>query len=245
PHTTEIGIAYMLQGGAVADNSDPNILTPPPGQDWQVDPPHVMLIFPQKLDLSKYPTRPGGSLPWVMFAGTPYEHMMVPIPAALPKQGKGRVANAMSAGPDELGRHAAIADWPTSGTNFKIVRRGSNGWTCVPDDIAMQPHTLTDDPMCLDQPWFEWISASLAGRNPQTTRPGIGYMLQGGSEGSNTDPAAVEPPDGHSWQIDPPHIMVILPTPIDQAQVGTDPRYGRPWVMFADTPFEHIMIPVR
>jgi hypothetical protein len=39
--------------------------------------------------------------------------------------------------------------------------------------------------------------------------------------------------------------MVILPTPVDQSQIGADPRYGRPWVMFADTPFEQIMIPVR
>jgi hypothetical protein len=79
PQITTPGISYMLQGGSVADNDDPSILEPPAGQEWQVDPPHVMVVFPEKLDPAIFSSDPQSGEPWIMFGGTPYEHLMVPV----------------------------------------------------------------------------------------------------------------------------------------------------------------------
>jgi hypothetical protein len=134
-------------------------------------------------------------------------------------------------------------DWPAApGAPMPMLREGTNGWTCLPDDPTSP--TL-NDPQCLDKQFLNWTMALMAGEASHTTEIGIGYMLQGGVVADNDDPSVLTLPPGQGWQVDPPHVMVIMLTPIDESQIGTDPRYGRPWVMFADTPFEHIMISVR
>jgi hypothetical protein len=74
------GVAYMLQGGSVADNDDPTILEPAAGQEWQIDLPHVMLALPVPWDQTLFSTDHHSGGPWVMFNGSPNEHLMVPIP---------------------------------------------------------------------------------------------------------------------------------------------------------------------
>jgi hypothetical protein len=78
-NVTAVGFAYMLQGGSVADNNDPTIMEPPDGQEWQIDPPHIMIISPDDLDPAVYSTDPHSGGPWIMFGGTPAEHLMVPV----------------------------------------------------------------------------------------------------------------------------------------------------------------------
>lgn len=41
--------------------------------------PHVMIFPAGKLDPKVYGTDPGSGGPWIMWAGTPYEHIMVPV----------------------------------------------------------------------------------------------------------------------------------------------------------------------
>jgi len=69
----------MLQGGSVADNDDPTMTEPAAGAEWQVDPPHVMIVSPEPLDLALYSTDMHAGGPWVMHGGTPFEHIMFPI----------------------------------------------------------------------------------------------------------------------------------------------------------------------
>ena len=69
-------------------------------------------------------------------------------------------------------------------------------------------------------------------------------MLQGGSDASNTDPFATEPAAGEEWMTSPPHIMILMPGDLDQTVFSTDPHSGGPWIMWAGTPYEHIMMPV-
>jgi len=38
--------------------------------------------------------------------------------------------------------------------------------------------------------------------------------------------------------------MLIMPGEVDQTVFSTDPDSGGPWIMFAGTPYEHIMMPV-
>jgi len=79
PEVTSVGFAYMLQGGSVADNNDPSIMEPAAGAEWQSDPPHVMIVSPEPLDLTLYSTDQHAGGPWVMFGGTSFEHIMFPI----------------------------------------------------------------------------------------------------------------------------------------------------------------------
>ena len=74
--------------------------------------------------------------------------------------------------------------------------------------------------------------------------PGLAYSLQGSSDASNTDPFATEPAAGEEWMTIPPLVKIILPGEIDQTVYSTDHHSGEPWIMWAGTPYEHIMMPV-
>jgi hypothetical protein len=74
------GIAYMLVGDAGASNTDPFATGPTADNEWVVSGPHLMLIVPDVAALDKYPTDPDVGGPWVMWKGTPYAHVMIPVP---------------------------------------------------------------------------------------------------------------------------------------------------------------------
>jgi hypothetical protein len=153
-----------------------------------------------------------------------------------------KIQNAMSAAPPSIAKDASIMDWPAeAGGKLTELRKGTNAWTCLPDD----PSTPTNDPMCLDKMWMVWLQAWMSKTEPKITAPGIGYMLQGGSHASNTDPFATEPPAGQQWLIAPPHTMVVVPGKLDPAVFSSDPHSGGPWVMWGGTPYEHLMVPVK
>jgi hypothetical protein len=56
-------------------------------------------------------------------------------------------------------------------------------------------------------------------------------------------PFATGPTDDNAWHVSGPHIMVLLPG-LDYEGISTDPHNGGPYVMYADTPYAHIMVPV-
>lgn len=240
---TALGISYMLQGGAVADNDDPSVMEPASGAEWQVDPPHIMIVSPQPLDTTSHSNVHDSGGPWLMFGNTPLEHIMMPV-EMVPLEseaGDDKIANALSAGPTAIRDGAAVLDWPTeAGAGFTELRPGTNGWSCLPDD----PTTITNDPLCLDAEWVKWFEAIFAGEDPQVTTIGLAYMLQGGSVADNDDPSIVEPPAGSEWQIDPPHVMILSPYGLDLDHYSTQHTMGGHWVMFGGTPLEHIMVPI-
>jgi hypothetical protein len=166
----------------------------------------------------------------------------MPITPLPPRQAPDPIQNAMSAAPLSLAQNATILGWPTeAGGEMIVLREGTNGWTCVPDD----PNTPGNDPVCLDAAWMSWFAAYMAGADPQTATVGISYMLQGGSTASNTDPFATAPAAGEDWVTDPAHLMIIVPGKLDQTVFSTDPASGGPYIMWAGTPYEHLMIPVQ
>jgi len=77
--TTEIGVAYMLNGDNGASNTDPWAEKQTADNQWVVAPPHVMLLLPDAKALDAYPTDWSGGGPWVMWKGTPYAHVMLPV----------------------------------------------------------------------------------------------------------------------------------------------------------------------
>ncbi len=146
------------------------------------------------------------------------------------------IASAESAGPASLSKNATIKDW-----NMKVLREGTNGWTCLPDN----PGTPGTDPWCMNDPWLNLLDALTKKKEPTYTQTGIAYMLQGDTPVSNTDPFATAPKPGDDWVHGlKAHMMILLP---DRAQLNHFPRNskdGGPWVMWPDTPYAHLMLPI-
>jgi hypothetical protein len=163
---------------------------------------------------------------------------LLPITAAAqaPTSDRALIANALSAAP------ASVADRATVVTHDgRTLRDGSNGWVCMPDDPAIP----NNSPMCLDEVWRDFIDALMNKREPRAAAIGIAYMLQGDMPVSNVDPYATRPTPANQWlDSGPPHIMIIVPDRALLQGLPTDPHNGGPWVMWEDTPYAHIMVPV-
>ena len=163
------------------------------------------------------------------------------VPAAGQDDAAAKIENAMTAAPSSVSGNATILDNAVDADGkFVVLREGSNGWFCFPD----YPGSPGNDPQCLDQVWLDWQYAYFAGKEPSVTVVGLAYMLQGGSDPSNTDPLATAPAAGEDWVTTPPHTMILLPGPIDQTVFTTDHHSGGPYIMWAGTPYEHIMMPI-
>jgi hypothetical protein len=81
PPKGKIGFGYMLQGGGTPSNVDPHPDPSSRDNTFLHEPPHVM-IFNHAGAMEGYPNpgkNPDTSQPWVMWSGTPYEHLMIPV----------------------------------------------------------------------------------------------------------------------------------------------------------------------
>ncbi len=45
--------------------------------------PHIVLISPDKEIFEGLPTESDNGGPWVMWSGTPYAHIMIPVPESI------------------------------------------------------------------------------------------------------------------------------------------------------------------
>ena len=79
PQISGTGLAYMLRGDKGASNTDPSATGPTATNQWVVSPPHVMVLYADLNMLNGFPTDPMNGGPWVMWKGTPYAHLMVPV----------------------------------------------------------------------------------------------------------------------------------------------------------------------
>jgi len=147
-----------------------------------------------------------------------------------------KIKRAMSAAPPAVSADATVMD--TDGT---ILKEGSNGWTCLPD-------TMQGDkaPMCNDAEWMEMMGAVGSQADYTADRIGISYMLQGepmGSGVSNSTPYHHDHKNAEDYVETGPHMMIIVPKELLEG-ITSDPSGGGPYVMWGDTPYAHIMIPV-
>ena len=76
---TSVGLSYMLRGDAGASNTDPFATGPASDNDWVVTGPHIMMISPDPSTLAGIPRAPSGGGPYVMWDGTPFAHVMIPV----------------------------------------------------------------------------------------------------------------------------------------------------------------------
>lgn len=81
PAPGKIGFMYMLAGGTDASNTDPYATKPEPDNNWIKTGPHVMIVGADASFYDMYPkdTKPDTSGPYVMWSGTPYQHLMAPV----------------------------------------------------------------------------------------------------------------------------------------------------------------------
>jgi len=73
-----LAISYMLAGDGGASNVDPFAEGPTDDNEWIKEGAHLMILAPAAL-LDAYPTDPDNGGPYVMWKGTPYAHLMVPV----------------------------------------------------------------------------------------------------------------------------------------------------------------------
>lgn len=147
------------------------------------------------------------------------------------------IQSAMSAAPASISAAATVMDW-----DGKVLREGTNGWTCLPDNKD-SPGT---DPWCVNAPWLNFLEAMMAKKEPTYQSVGVAYMLMGDTPVSNTDPFATEPTGEGDWVTDVgPHLMILVPDKRAFEGIPTDHRNGGPWIMWPGTPYAHLMIPLE
>jgi hypothetical protein len=83
--TDKVGVSYMLAGDQGASNTDPKATKKTADNHWVVTGPHIMVTGTASKSLG-YPETADAdpSKPYMMWAGTPYEHAMVPVGGGKP-----------------------------------------------------------------------------------------------------------------------------------------------------------------
>ena len=125
---------------------------------------------------------------------------------------------------------------------MQTLREGTNGYWCMPDDAT----TPSADPMCGDANSMEWATAWINKTEPPKGKVGLIFMLAGGSDASNTDPYATVETNGNNWVTTGPHVMIMNATDLMAGYpTSADPDTTMPYVMWADTPYAHLMVPIK
>lgn len=152
------------------------------------------------------------------------------------------ITSAMSAAPKSVAKSATIVVADAKGA-MRTLRAVTNGFTCVPDN----PETPGPDPMCWDKNAGAWMDAYLNHKTPPAGMVGMMYMLAGGTDASNTDPYAPKPTTANHWIKTGPHIMIVGADSAfcDSYPKSADPDTSVPYVMWAGTPYQHLMAPIR
>ena len=147
-------------------------------------------------------------------------------PAGYPTTDKGKIADALRAGPAFITKDAVIKDWPSNvkdpNAEYRTLRAGTSEWTCLPG----VPGYTHDEPMCLDRTSFQWIRDSLASQPVHIDRIGVMYMYTGAwvsdlhGESHSAD---------HTYHVGP-HVMIITPHNEDLEPFTRDGSNGQIYV---------------
>jgi hypothetical protein len=147
---------------------------------------------------------------------------------------QGKIARAMSAGPDNISQSARIIDTDAQG-NKVILREGSNGFTCMPGNLKV----VGEPPMCVDAASMQWFDDAKAHKpKPTNTVPGITYMLAGATQRSDSDPQ-----DTTSMPIEVgPHWMIMWPFDPKTTGLPTTHKPTGAYIMWAGSPYAHMHV---
>ena len=148
---------------------------------------------------------------------------------------------AMSAAPESISKHASIMV-PNRDGEIVVIRKGTNGFTCVPDIDGQE----VPSPMCADEATMRFFLDMWSGKDrPTNTTAGVAYMAQGGwhweKDGEVIMSMAKDEP-GAKRVREPAHWMLIYPFTPEKAFLPAKPTSFGTWIMFDGTPFAHLMI---
>lgn len=170
---------------------------------------------------------------------------LVAVPAAVLAQtpGPGKpsdaayIKKAETGAPRRIGAKAAVARIEKNG-KVTALREGSNGFTCtlLPDG--------SDAPYCGDRNAWAWAVAAFTNQpKPPNAEPGIAYMARGGEHFETPSGEIVMHPGPNTKTVkEPPHWMLLWPVDPASSGLPTRPNPGGVYVMFAGTPYAHLMI---
>jgi hypothetical protein len=143
-------------------------------------------------------------------------------------------ARAMTAAMPDIAYDATIVRMVNGA--MQTLKKGSNTFTCMVTNAG---------PMCMSPIAMEWAHAWQT-HTPPPDELGFIYMLNGDTGMSNTDPWATQKTPGNHWVKTGPHVMVVgLPVTRMIFLRTPDPDPTKPYVMWAGTPYEHLMIPMN
>jgi hypothetical protein len=144
------------------------------------------------------------------------------------------IANAESAAPESVTADATIKT-----PDGKVLREGSNGYTCYPQQAVLGP-------MCNEAVWDGLISAMVNKQDYSPDKFSVSYMLAGEGTAlgvSNSDPYASDPKMAHDWVKEGPHLMIVVPDKSALEGLSRDPN-DPVYVMWGDTDYAHIMVKI-
>jgi hypothetical protein len=142
-----------------------------------------------------------------------------------------------TAAPAHVLEHATVMSMGADG-KMKVIQEGNNGWTCMDPGGA---------PMCADKAAMEWAEAWQT-KGPAPQKLGFIYMLAGDTGASNTDPYATKETPDNNWIRTGSHVMIVGADAKSMMQGyprEAKPDPTKPYVMWAGTPYEHLMLPVK
>jgi hypothetical protein len=145
------------------------------------------------------------------------------------------IESALSAAPPAVADTAKVMTMAG-----EMLKEGTGPYTCFPYEGAGTA------PMCLDAEWMRWADAWMNKKDFKAEQFGLAYMLAGDppdSGSSNIDPFATAETADNQWVVEGPHVMILVPDAALLEGVTTDPNAGVPYVMWAGTPYAHIMMP--
>jgi hypothetical protein len=146
------------------------------------------------------------------------------------------IARVSEAAPPAIVQNAMIVRVEKDGS-MHTLQSGSNGFTCM-----LTEHPAS--PMCADKNAMAWAHALATHTTPPNTL-GFVYMLAGDNGASNTSPYDIAPTAANYWIKTGPHVMIVGPSVTTMGYPmapKADP--AQPFVMWANTPYAHLMIPV-
>jgi hypothetical protein len=144
------------------------------------------------------------------------------------------IANAESAAPESV-----TADATIKALDGTVLRKGSNNYTCYPQQAALGP-------MCNEPVWDGLISAMMNKEDYSPDRFSVSYMLAGEGTAlgvSNSDPYVDPAGECDDCVKEGPHLMIVVPDRAALEGLSTDPN-DPVYVMWKDTDYAHIMVKI-
>jgi hypothetical protein len=146
------------------------------------------------------------------------------------------IKSVMPAAPAAVVQSATIVQVQKDGS-VRTIQPGTNGFTCM-----LPGHPAS--PMCADKNAMAWAEA-LAKHVTPPNSVGFVYMLAGDNGASNSNPYDTAQTANNHWIKTGPHVMIVGPAAVTMGYPATaDADPTKPFVMWANTPYAHLMIPV-